>query len=486
MGVLAVSALRSLLYAAALLANTAASLILVRRLGPGGYAAYQSLTRRLARGWGRLISLYQVWALRSAAGGDPSSGEAAASLAAAVGLVAAASGLVAASLLGLGPGESLAAMLSVGLYASWLTIRPVLDARRPVRAAAAVLARRLVYGSLVVLLVYFAGLGVLGAFVAAAASLVAAIALAARWLREAGLRVAVTMRGLRRAASWLRRGYATAPGTLASVAEEADVAIAYPSAGSAAVAGFFAANMLVSLTVDVLNQAAAYLHSFTLSTGDVSSAARVVRLYLLLSAPVMGYALLHPAAVMGLVAPRYAWASTAVALLAPALPLLAAAAAAGSIAGGAVRRGSGEERGILRISTYQAAASLLYLALVAALVPPAYQARGAAGAVEAWAAAYTARAAARLALVLAAAPREARRAVAAELLRGAPYLAAGAVAAAAATPLVPQRLPGGFLHAALALTPSALAVLVAYAALVLLDPWARGLVAAAARRLRAR
>ncbi len=57
MGVLAVSALRSLLYAAALLANTAASLILVRRLGPGGYAAYQSLTRRLARGWGRLISL---------------------------------------------------------------------------------------------------------------------------------------------------------------------------------------------------------------------------------------------------------------------------------------------------------------------------------------------------------------------------------------------------------------------------------------------
>lgn len=484
MGVLAVSALRSVLYAAALLVNAAASLVLVRRLAPGGYAAYQSLTRRLARGWGRLISLYQVWALRSAAAGDPLAGEAAASLAAATGLLAAASGLAASQLLGLGPAESLAAALAVGLYASWLTIRPVLDARRPVRAAAAVLARRLVYGSLVVLLVYLAGLGVLGALASAAASLATALALAARWLREAGLEARPSRRGLRRAASWLRRGYATAPGTLANVAEEADVAIAYPVAGGAAVAGFFAANMLVSLTVDVLNQAAAYLHSFTLSTGDISSAARVVRLYLLLSAPVMGYALLHPAAVMGLLAPRYTWASAAVAVLAPALPLMASSAAANSIAGGAVKRGRGEERGILRLSSYQAAASLLYLALVAALVPAASSAWGAAAAVEAWAAAYTTAAAAKLASALAAAPREARRAVVAELLRGAPYLAAGVVAAALAAPLVPRRLPGGFLHAALALTPSALAALAAYAALVLLDPWTRGLAAAAARRLR--
>jgi len=484
MGVLAVSLLRSILYAAAVLVNAAASLVLVRRLSPRSYAAYQSLIRRLARGWGRLISLYRLWALRSAASGDPVAAEAAFSLAAAVGLLAASTGLVASTLLGLAAAESLAAAATVGLYAAWLTVRPVLDARRPVRAAAAVLARRLVYGALVLALVYLAGLELLGALASAAASLLAALALAARWLREAGLEARVTRRGLRRAASWLRRGYATAPGTLANVAEEADVAVAYAVAGGEAVAGFFAANMLVSLTMDVLNQAAAYLHSFTLSTGDVASAARVVRLYLLLAAPVTGYVLLHPGAVMGLLAPRYTWASSAAALLALSLPLMTSFAAAQSIAGGAVKRGRGEERGILRISAYQAAASLLYLALAASLIPLAAHSRGPVGAVEAWAAAYTAAAAAKLAAALAAAPREARRAVAAELRRGAPYLAAGLVAAAAAGPLVPARLPGGFLHAAASLTPSALAALAVYAGLVLLDPWVRGLAAAAARRLR--
>jgi len=483
MGALLITVLRGALYFLALLANIAASIVLVRRLPPQGYALYQTVSKRVSQLVAWMPGLYLLWAYRAAALGDPDAASAALAATVLPAAAGGALGFLVARDLGAPLGVSLLAAASTAAMILWAVPRSLLDASRPVRAAAAVLARRLVYSLLVVALVYLASLGLLGAFAASLAGTLAATMLGLLWLRERGLLRRPSRRSLALLASWARRSYATALGSIAAAVGSLDVGLAYPLAGSMVVAGFFAVTVFYTLSVEAVLSSLQYLHGYVLSTGRKEAAVEATRLALLVSSPIAVYTAVHPSHVVALFNPRYLWAAPAATAAAAAALLHVAAVGVQQLAAGAIREDEHAARRMARLQAAPLLAALLYLgALMASLLLAPNETWAAA----AWGLCLAARWALVLILValLALGPVE-RRLLAQGLSRGLLYVAA---AAAAALLLPPRGAPQPRFWAEVrVLAPWWLAATLLYAALVLAaDPWARSVASRALARLRLR
>lgn len=394
MGVLLSTALRVLLYGAALLLNTAASLVLVRRLPPAGYAAYQTLTKRLNRYILLPQALIAMWVYRYVAEGVE--GAAAAGLLAALATSALgfAAGAAAAWMLVGGGIAALLAGAALAALALWPMAATVVDAVRPVRSAAAVLLVRLLYSLGVVALVYLLGAGLPGALLAVAVAYASGSLAALRWARGRGLAWPGPARALGLLREWLRASYSTAPGALAQLLYGLDVVLGYRLWGPGAVAGFFAATSLFLVAGEAFLWGFRYLHSYVLTTGDAGSALNAVRLAVWAAAPLLVYAALHPLHYVYLLNPGYSWAAGAVPLAAAAGLLLVAGDGLSQLALGLIRGSAGEAAAdVARLNTRYLLAPAVYLAAEALGLALA---GGRAAAVAAWAAALLAMASARL------------------------------------------------------------------------------------------
>ncbi len=475
MGIVRTTLLRGAAYAAATLLTMAAALIVVRRLPARDYAAYQTLVKRLGVLVGYAVGLYGVWAYRGAARGDRAMVGAAYLLTTPVAAAAAAAAYLFTRGMGLGQVVALLASLYGVAAAYWTLTRIVLNASMPVYSAAMTLLRRLSYGALVAVLVYWAGMGLVGALWALLASHFLVLAVSARRLLARRL---ASLRGTRGAlASMLRRLYAPLVLQLGQGLQSLDVAAAYAFSTSSLVAGWFAATSLPLLAADLAITTMANLHSYVLRTGDPRRAATAARLALAAAAPAAAVAALYPLHVAYLVNSQYAWAAAAVPPAAAAMLARIAAATASGIAEGSIG-GRGEARGLARLyASTELPSSLLYLAATAAGIAAA---PGPAAKAAAWSTALATAELARLLLLTRAAPPAARSEIARLPRWTARYGLLGLAAAAAAAPLAPPPSPR-FWEEAIRLAAIGSLTAAVYAGLVLLlDPWLRGLALRAA------
>jgi hypothetical protein len=480
MGVLLVTALRALLYAVGVVANAAATLIVVRRLPVHDYALYQTVSKRVAQAAAMLTSLYAVWAYRLLAIGDPAASYTALLATSLVSAAAAAAGYATATALGADPLLAATAALAAAAVPFWSVARQLLDAARPVKAALAAAARRLLYSVFIVALVYYASLGTLGVFAAFAAATWAAVALAIYWLRGRGmLSRAPWGRVTRLLREWLRRSPVSALQVLAGVVASLDATVAYLLAGGSVVAAFFAATSLFFLLVDSTVYSLQHLQAHVLRSAEERKPLEATRLALALTAPFVGYTVTHPVHVAALVSPKYQWAALGFALAALAVPIRITEAGIVQLAAGLVEESPDAPRRLARIYAASLASSAFY---IAALVPALIPASSPLAALAAWQLVFAARWLLQTLLVA--------KTLAPANRRDAMHLAAVAagytlLAALSSAPLSPPDGPrGSFLAQAAALAPWFTAAAAVYAALVaLLDPWARG-VARRALRLR--
>ena len=466
MGILWVTAARGAIYAAAMLVNAVASLILVRRLSPWGYALFQTVVKRIGQASTFLIEAYGVWAYRYAALQDPAAGTAAYLAALPIAAGVAATGYAAARDLAAPQSIAAAAAVTGAALVYGAVTGLLLNAARPLRAALAVMARRLIYAALVALLVYAAGLGVMGALASAAAAAAAATLLGAYWLR--GLFTAPLSRALRLLREWLRRSPVSLLGAAAAAAAALDVAVAYHASGEKTVAAYFAIGVFYALTVDAIIFAMRSLHAYVLSTREHRSALNALRLGLLAAAPIAGYAATHPDHTLALISPKYLWAEAAVPAAALASLTHLAGATLFNIAAGTVKEDQAAPRKLLRLYTASLAATTTYLAILVATLPHTTGAT----AVTTW---YLATAARWTTLGLLSAhqlPPTARRQAAKTTAAGAAYTLTATLASA---PMGPHTEPARSLTAeALHTAPWLLAATIAYTAAILAaDPWTR-------------
>jgi len=480
MGILRTTLLRGLLYAAALAATVAASLLVARRLSPGDYALYQTVTKRLVAAAGYLVAAVGVWAYRAAARRAAEEVTGGLLLSLAVSAAAAAAGYLAAQGLGAPASTRLLAALAALLATAWAAVRITVNAAMPVYAAAATLARRLSYSLLVFATVYLMGLGVDGALASFAASQAAVLAYTAARLARRGLLSSRLREAAAAAAGILRRLYASLIPQLGGLLASGDVAVAYALSTRLLVAGWFAATNMSSIVAELASTTLSNLHGYVLATGEAAPAVMAVRLTLAAAAPLLGLMAVLPEHLVYLVNPRYAWAAPALRVAAAAAPLLVSARGAQLVLEG-LTRGPSEARRLARLyASTLLPSSLAYLAALA-LGLKAAAGRPAPGAV-AWSLAAATQWAVLLALLLARAPRGLglRRLPA----WAAGYMALGVAAAVAGSPLAgpPSRR---FLGELVALARVAAASLPLYAALVLaLDPWLRAVAARGLASLR--
>lgn len=338
MGLLLSTVLRLVLYGGALLVNVAASLVLVRRLGPVDYAAYQTITKRLPGYVVFVQSLFYTWVYRYTVQGveyAPVAGLLVSLLTAVAGGLA--GFLVARGLVG-DTGAALLAGAALAATLVWPMVGIIIDAVRPVRSALASLLVRLLYSVGVVLLVYLWGLGLWGAFLAVLVAYSTGVLAALRWVSCCVRLSWPGLGGVRRiAAEWMRGAYSMAPVSLASLVYSADVAVAYALYGSRLVAAFFAVTSLFSVASEVFLQSFQYLHSFVLSTGDYASAVRAVRLAAFAAAPLLAYAAVYPGYYIHVVNPSYLWAEGAAPLAAYASLVLLVGGGLGQVVYGLIR-----------------------------------------------------------------------------------------------------------------------------------------------------
>jgi len=480
LSVLLVAVARLILFALTALASVGSGFILARKLAAVDYAVYQVSLRRGGLAVAALASAAGLWMYRSLSRGG-GSGERAAALLLAGGaaLLGAAWGAAAAPLLGLDAGSSLLLAAALAGMGAWTVARLAVEALRPLRAGAAALLQRLLNATLVVALVYLLRLGLHGALAAAAVAWWLAAAVALRWtgaglglLRSQALAALEVLRG------WLRRAPAALPNTASTIVAVLDAVAVYALAGPLAVAGYTALTNILRLMVEAANSAMFYLHGLLLRGAGLEAAASAARLALLVSAPLLGYAAAHPEHLAALVNASYLWAAPLVPLAAAAVAVNVAGVAVQQMHRGLVEPGEGEAVRLARVFSLKLLAEIAYIAIVIAAV-------AAAGSpLEAglgWAAAYLARGLLYALLPTAVEPR--LRETALRLLASAAFYMVLGYAAAAVSP--PPGPPAArFFREALLVARGLALALVLYAALVaVLDPYARGVAAAAVRRL---
>jgi len=290
----------------ALLLSVVSGIIIARKLPPSGYAAYQAAMKRASLIASLPLILVGFWGYRYIAAGRRGSLRASIILSLVAGAAAA---LVAAWLvlfLGGGPLLAVVAAAAILVYSVYDGAGRALAAARSVYVEASRLVYRIVYAALVVLLVYAASMGAVGAATAA--------------LLGAGLGLLYLLRGargllgggggcLRCIGEWLRGSWIPVMYWLTSLLLGLDVVVAGAILGSEAVAAFFAAAVIASMSMEAALAAAVHVQAHVLRTGDTASGYSVACLLALLSAPLYAYMAARPEQVVALMNPRYVYAS---------------------------------------------------------------------------------------------------------------------------------------------------------------------------------
>jgi hypothetical protein len=360
---LVVAALRTVLTFLALLVTAASSIVLVRKLDPASYAAYQSLTKRATRYAYPVYGVFAGWIYRYAAQRVPGTISATICVAGAASLAGSLAAVVVSAKLGLHAASVVSALLALGLYTAFAVLQIPMNAVRPVRFSVATLAYRLMYSSLVVLLVYLAGAGLLGALLSVVVAASVGVGLQLLWLRGLDSFGGGCPTGLLK--EWLRGVHVTLLGVLASLVASLDIAAAYPLAGSTVVAAYFASIALLALFREAVGTGIGYISAYVLGGGSSQTALSALRLSLLATASLVGYALAYPDHLIHLLNPQYAWASAAVRVASAAVYVGLLASGYISLATGLIR-GRVEEtsRELAKINAAILLSQAFYLVLV--------------------------------------------------------------------------------------------------------------------------
>ncbi|MET1127953.1 MAG: hypothetical protein ABWW70_01365 [Thermoproteota archaeon] len=332
---LVVATLRTVLTFLALLVTAASSIVLVRMLDPASYAAYQALTKRVTRYALPVYGVFAGWIYRYAAQRIPGTVSATICVAVAASLAGSLAAAVVSVKLGLHSASMISALLALGLYTAFAVLQIPMNAARPVRFSVVTLAYRLVYSSLVVLLVYLAGAGLLGALLSVVVAASVGVGLQLLWLRSLGSLGSGCPADLLR--EWVRGVHVSLLGVSASLVASLDIAAAYPLAGSMVVAAYFAATAFLALFREAVGTGIGYISAYVLGGGSSQTALSALRLSLLATAPLAGYALVYPDHLIHLLNPQYAWASAAVRIASAAVYVGLLASGYISLAAGLIR-----------------------------------------------------------------------------------------------------------------------------------------------------
>ncbi len=343
----------------AVAASTASGLVVARKLGPEDYALYQLVSKRAYRVVIGVANAIGFWGYRSAARREPGSLGAILVL----GLVS----LVAGAALGLYSSITVSAPLGVGLLAGWAlglfsfytVVAVAVNAARPARYSVLTMVQRTLYAVLVALLVYMAGMGVVGAFASLAlASLVGSIA-AFTWARK---QLSTSMqRALSLLYEWARRAPVSGLSGIAQAVAALDVAVGYMFSSSLAVAAFFAASAAVTPAKEAVTTGLQYLHGRLVGGGESTGFSSAVRLLLVFTGFAAGYLALHSEHIVSLFNPRYGFAGLGLAVLGLEAHVSTYYTAAYFLALGSAKRVAG----IARVNAVVLATSIAYVALVA-------------------------------------------------------------------------------------------------------------------------
>jgi hypothetical protein len=317
LGPLAATAFRAVMVFLSLLITAAASLILVRRLDPIAYAAFQTLTRRIVVIARFPLGVLGFWIYRYVAQGVKGSMGAGVIVSIATGAFSAMIGFLAAWWLRLKTETAMLASAALGVFLAYQGLLNIVNAARPLRHPLVVFTYRLLYSLGAVILVYFLHNGLEGALASLAVAAMAAALLSAAWLRAKTYTQPLPLREyLALIAEWIRGSSASIALTLGMLIASLDAIVAYVLSNESVVAAYFVARIPFSLVIDAFSIASMYLAGFLLSGGDVRDAALSTRLTLLMVAFVSGYLAANPASMIYLLNPSYHWASNAIAVMA--------------------------------------------------------------------------------------------------------------------------------------------------------------------------
>ena len=308
MGVLRQALARGALHFIAMLVSTVSGIVLARKLDPSSYALYQMIARRVIHLSALPSIVAGFWAYRYSAMGVKG-------VARAYMVSVLLSGAIASSIATIlaiySKAESwsiitLAAMCGF-LWTIFAQYNAYTVALRPVFSEIVISIRRIVYATLVFILVYLVTTGLYGAFTAFTVSSAIGIALllrgTKRWLSEAMCR--------RCLGEWLRGAYVPTISWIATMLAAADAVIVTALGGSYAVAAFFASTAALSMLVEILSASLQHLTAYVLRTQDTATGLRVSRVAAFVSAMICGYAIARPESVIAVMNPIYVPASRA-------------------------------------------------------------------------------------------------------------------------------------------------------------------------------
>ena len=349
----------------ALLINIAAAFILVRRLPPSDYAFYQTLTKRGTWIGSLIVLLLGGWIYRYNAQRIPGSWEASIVISLLSSLYAFSAGLLVAYYLHVSMYIALLSGLAVSAFIAYVMMRQVLNALRPVRYAFLVVIYRLLYTSLVVLLVYFIGYGVIGALWSIIAASVVASFLGYTWGRRAK---PPTSRWTGVIREWVRHSFVFLPSTIAQILASLDALIAYHFWGSRIVAAFFATLMVFSLIRESISAGASYVATYLLQGGEEEKSLQGLVALLALTIPLLVFVASYPTHILYLVNPRYAWAKPVIVFHAIYTLIAMFEAYIASIASGSIKGRARESAGkLLRLTSLALVTRVAYFALITVL-----------------------------------------------------------------------------------------------------------------------
>ncbi len=348
-----------------MLINIAAAFVLVRRLSPSDYAFYQTLTKRGTWIGSLIVLLLGGWIYRYNAQRIPGSWEASIVISLLSILYAFSSGLLIAYYLHVSMYIALLSGLAVSAFIAYVMIRQVLNALRPVRYAFLAIIYRLLYTSLIVLLVYFIGYGVAGALWSIVAAGAVASFLGYTWGKRAKP-PASRWTGIVR--EWIRHSFVFLPSTIAQILASLDALIAYHFWGSRIVAAFFATLMIFSLIRESISAGASYVATYLLQGGEEEKSLQGLVALLALTIPLLVFVASYPTHILYLINPHYAWAKPVIAFHAIYTLIAMFETYIASIASGSIKGRARESAGkLLRLTSLALITRVTYFVLITVL-----------------------------------------------------------------------------------------------------------------------
>ncbi len=348
-----------------MLINIAAAFILVRRLPSSDYAFYQTLTKRGTWIGSLIVLLLGGWIYRYNAQRIPGSWEASIVVSLLSILYAFSAGLLVAYYLHVSMYIALLSGLAVSAFIAYVMMRQVLNALRPVRYAFLAIIYRLLYTSLVVLLVYFIGYGVVGALWSIVVAGAVASFLGYTWGRRAK---PPASRWIGIVGEWIRHSFVFLPSTIAQILASLDALIAYHFWGSGVVAAFFATLMVFSLIRESITAGTSYVATYLLQGGKEERSLQGLVALLALTTPLLVFVASYPTHILYLVNPRYAWAKPVIMFHAIYTLIAMFEAYIASIASGSIKGRARESAGkLLRLTSIALITRVTYFVLITVL-----------------------------------------------------------------------------------------------------------------------